>query len=82
MASMKIRVYKNNSPDPEHTITVPIGIIRIAEKIIPRKLKATLEAKGIDIGAIAGAVSSEDIRGLIAEIEEHKKNERIVISIE
>ena len=82
MASMKIRVFKNNNKVPDNTITIPLGIVRIADKIIPMKVKEAMEEKGVDISAIAEAAKSDDILGIIAEIEDHRKNEKTVISIE
>ena len=82
MASLKIRIYKNDNPVPDQTVTIPLGIIKMAEKIIPAKARAAMEEKGVDIRAIAEAAKSDEMSGVIVEVEDHISKEKTVISIE
>ncbi len=82
MASVKIRVFKGNNTDPDTTFTIPLGVLRVASKMVPKKAVAALEDNGIDIGQIVELSHNEEIQGTLVEIEEHKKNEKVIISIE
>lgn len=84
MASLKIRTFKDGKTEPATTITVPLAIIRYASKIIPKKFTKALQEKGIDIDIdmIVELSQNKEIRGTIVEIENHQKNEKIVIAIE
>jgi hypothetical protein len=82
MASLKIRVFKGNNISPDTTFTIPLGMLRFASKMLPKKAATALEDKGIDINQIVELSKNEEIRGTLVEIEEHKKNEKVVIAIE
>lgn len=82
MANLKIRVFKNSESDPTTTVTVPGGILKIASKLIPKKITATLQEKGIDMAEIIKLSENPDAHGPLVEIEEHKKNEKIIIALE
>jgi hypothetical protein len=82
MTDLKIRVFKRGESDPDTTITIPGNILKIASKLIPRKLSEILQDKGIDIGEIIRLSENPDAKGTLVEIEEHKKNEKVVIALE
>ena len=82
MADLKIRVYKGSESDPETTVTVPGGILRIASKLIPKQAANALQEKGIELDEIVALSDNPDARGILVEVEEHSKNERIVIALE
>ncbi len=82
MADLKIKIYKNNEPNPDTTITIPGTVLKVASKLIPRKATLALQEKGIDVQEIIELSNREDIRGTIIEVEEHKKNDKIIISLE
>jgi hypothetical protein len=82
MASLKIRVFKGNDSSPNTTFTIPLGVLKVASKMIPKKVAAALENKGVDINQIVELSQHEEVRGTIVEIEEHKKNEKVIIAIE
>jgi len=82
MPSIKINTYKSGEADPLVTITIPTKVFKIAKKLIPKKAYEALEEQGIEISAIDELISSADNTGVILEVEDHKKNEKIVISIE
>ncbi len=82
MIKLKIRVYENDENDPKTTISVPLGMLRFVSRFVPATLKESLAKKGIDVELIADLAKSDEIRGTLVEIEEHKKREKTVISIE
>jgi hypothetical protein len=82
MAKLKIRIFKNNGSTPDTTATIPLAIVKVASKLIPRKAVTVLDDLGIDLDQLIEISKSEDALGTLAEIEEHKKDRKIVISIE
>jgi hypothetical protein len=82
MAKLKIRIFKNNGTTPDTTATIPLAIVKVASKLIPRKALTVLDDFGIDLDQLIEISKSEDALGTLAEIEEHKKDRKIVISIE
>jgi hypothetical protein len=82
MSNLKIRVFKDGKSQPDTTITIPGGILKVASKLIPKKAAAALEDKGIEINELIKLANNPEIQGTIVEVEEHKKNERIIISLE
>jgi len=82
MADLKIRVFKGRESVPETTVTVPGGVLKIASKLVPKRAREALQERGIDLEEIIRLAENPDARGTLVEIEEHKKNERIVIALE
>ncbi|MCG6895165.1 MAG: hypothetical protein LJE65_16300 [Desulfobacteraceae bacterium] len=82
MADLKVRIFKNGKPQPDTTITVPGGVLQIAGKLVPKRAAAALQEKGIDLNEIIQLSTRAEINGTIVEIEDHQKNEKVVISLE
>lgn len=82
MTALKIRVFKGSETTPETTCTIPTGVLEIAFRLIPKQAATALREKGIDLEEIIKLSSNPDARGTLVEVEEHKKNERIVIALE
>ena len=82
MADLKIRVFKSGEEKPETTVTIPGNVLKISSKLIPKKLAAILQDKGIDIDEIIRLSENPDAQGTLFEVEEHKKNEKVVIVLE
>ena len=82
MANLKIQIFKNGATEPETTITIPLDVLRKASKLMPMHVMSSLEEKGIDINHLLHATKKEKMQGTLVEIEEHKKNEKVVISVE
>ena len=82
MADLKIRVFKSGEVEPETTITIPGGVLKIASKLIPKQAAATRQDKGIDVDELIRLSENPDAQGTLIEIEEHKKNEKVVIALE
>jgi hypothetical protein len=82
MLKLKIRIFKNNDAAPDTTMTVPLAVIKVASKLVPRKAVKVLDDLGIDLDEIIEISKTEEPLGILAEIEEHKKNRKTIISIE
>jgi len=82
MPSVKITTYKAGEITPEVTISIPSKIFKIAKKLIPKTAYESLEEEGVDLSGIDELINSGETLGVILEVEDHKKNEKTVISIE
>ena len=82
MADLKIRVYKSGAEDPQTTVTIPGGVLKLAARLIPKRAMNALQAEGIDLDEIIELSNNPEVKGTLVEIDEHSKNEKIVISIE
>ena len=82
MTDLKIRVFKGDDEKPDTTVTIPGNILKIASTLIPKKLAASLQEEGIDIDEIIRLSENPDAQGTLIEVEEHKKNKRVVIVLE
>ena len=82
MADLKIRVFKRGADDPKTTVTVPGGVLKVASKLIPKEAANALHSKEIDLGEIVKLSANPDGRGTLVEIEEHEKDEKVVIALE
>ena len=82
MADLKVQVFKGNEAQPETTVTIPGGVLKVASKLIPKQAAAALQDKGIDLDELIKLSTNPEINGTLVEVEEHKKNEKVVISLE
>jgi len=82
MVDLKIRVYKSGEAEPETTITIPGGILKMAADLIPKQAADALHSKGIDLDEIVRLAENPDVRGTLVEIEEHKKGGRLVVALD
>ena len=82
MADLKIRVFKGDEANLETTVTIPGGVLEVASKLIPKQAAAALQEKGIDLDELIKLSTNPEINGTLVEVEEHKKNEKVVISLE
>jgi hypothetical protein len=82
MADLKIRVFKGGESDPETTVTIPGGVLKIASKLIPKQAAVALQKKGIDLNELVRLSENPAAKGTLIEVEEHKKHEKVVIALE
>lgn len=82
MADLKIRVFKGGDDQPATTVTIPGGVLRIAASFIPARAVAALNEQGFNLAEIARLSESPEAKGTLAEIEDHEKGEKVVISLE
>lgn len=80
MQTLKIEIYKPSKNDPETRIKIPLSTLTISEKIIPRKVRASLEREGIDLHELSSLHAKQGPKGTLIEVE--TASERIVLSIE
>lgn len=82
MTSVKVRIYRSGDSEPATTVTIPAGILRIASGFVPKSAMAALKEQGIDLEELVRLTESPETRGTVVEVEDHRKNERVVISLE
>jgi len=82
MADLKVRVFKGNDEQPATTVTIPGGVLKIASNLVPQKAAAALKEQGIDLDELVRLSQGPDAKGKLVEIEDHRKNERVIISLE
>ncbi|SEF94211.1 hypothetical protein [Vibrio hangzhouensis] len=73
MRALQIETFTNGKR--EDTVKVPVSLAKVA--LSP--LLAKLNSNQADL--IVSALNSNDISGVILEIEEHQENEKVVFSI-
>ena len=78
MPKLKIEVFEQGSPSA--TITIPSWLMVAASKILPRMAGKSLQDR-IDLEQIAALANDPNANGVIVDIEDHKDNQRVVISI-
>jgi hypothetical protein len=82
MRSLKIKVFKGGETSPATTCTIPSAILQVAYKLVPTQALAALREKGIELEEIIKLSSNPEVHGTLLEVEDHKKNEKVVISLE
>ena len=82
MAKLCIKKYKNGSEKPLKTVSIPLAVLKIVKNLIPKKVTEELQKEGIDIQEIIKLSESPDFNGTILEVENHEKNEKVIISLE
>ncbi len=55
---------------------------RVLARILARPGRFSLQEKGIDLEEIIKLSDNPDARGTLVEVEEHEKNEKIVIALD
>lgn len=80
MQTLKLHVYKPSKGDPETKVAIPLSVLHIAEKLLPKRVKESLEREGIDLGELAGLFAKQGPKGKLIEVE--NANERLVIIVE
>lgn len=82
MADLKIRMFKGSDPAPQRTITVPGGVLKTASRLIPKQAIDALRKEDIDLEEIVRLAGNPDTHGTLVEVEDHEKNERILVAPE
>ena len=78
MPKLRIEVFEGEARAA--TITIPSWLVTGASKLLPKVADKELR-EHIDIEQIVQMANDPQARGTILEVEDHKDNERIVISI-
>ena len=82
MANLKIRTFHQGDSEPKTTVTIPGGVLKIASKLIPKQAVEEMHEKGIDLEELIKLSENPEAHGTLVEIEDHRKNEKIVIALE
>lgn len=82
MSDLKIRVFKGEGADPATTVTIPGNLLKIASNLIPNRAVSALADEGIDLDEIVRLSENPEAQGTLLEVEDHRKNERVTISLE
>lgn len=81
MKNLKIQIYNSRQDTkPETSITIPLSVIHLGLKLLPKKIRLTMEKEGIDLIQCNEFTKEKDLKGDLIEIE--NPNEKIVISLE
>ncbi len=80
MENLKIHVYEAGKAKPETIITIPIQVLPLAQQLIPKKIRLSLDKEGIDINELNELATKNGPKGVLIEIETPK--EKLVIALE
>lgn len=80
MSNLKISVYKSGKL--ETTVMIPGKVLAVASRLIPSHILSVLESEGINFEEILKLAHKPDTTGVLVELEQHKLNQKIVISLE
>lgn len=81
MQTLKVEIYSLPSLTPKKTITIPGMMLRAASRMMPAAISERLAEKGIDAAEIVRLASDPEVQGVVAEIEDFERNEKIVVSL-
>ena len=82
MTDLKIRVFRGDERHLATTVTIPGGILGTAVRLIPRRALSALRDEGIEVDELVRLSNDPAARGDLVRIEDHDKNELVVISLE
>lgn len=82
MKNLRIRVFALDTMEPQTTVTIPGGVLKIAFKLVPKRALEALENEGIDVDQLLTLASDPNVQGTLLEVEDHRANEKIVISLD
>ena len=82
MTDLKVRIFKGQEEHPATTVTIPGSVLKIAINLIPKRAAAALHEEGIDLDELAALSQNPEAQGTLVEVEDHKKNERVVVALE
>ena len=82
MTKLCIKKFEQGTEKPITTVSIPLAVIKIVKSLIPKKAKEELQKEGIDIQEIIKLSESPDFNGTVLEVDNHEKNEKVIISLE
>ena len=80
MKNLRIEIYKPGQKEPEKTVTIPLTSLDISLKLMPQKIKSSLDSEGVDLTVCSDLTKEKNLRGVLIEIENPR--ERMAISAE
>jgi hypothetical protein len=78
---LKIRVYQGDAAKPKVNISLPLSLVKVVTKILPKSAKIQLDEKNINLEEILAAID-ENTGGKILEVHDEEDNEHVEIVIE
>jgi hypothetical protein len=63
-------------------VTIPGGVLKIARNLVPQRALAALREQGMDLDEIVRLSAQPEAKGKLVEIEDHSKDEWVIISLE
>ena len=82
MTKLCIKKFEQESKKPLTTVSISLAVIKMVENLIPKNAKEELQKEGIDIKEIIKLSESAHFTGTVLEVDNHLKNEKIIISLE
>jgi len=82
MPDLKIRVFKGDGTEPDTTVTIPGGVLKVASRLMPKKAREALQEKGIEPDEIVKLAEEAEVQGTLVEVDDHQKGEKVIISLE
>ena len=82
MIKLCIKKFEQGNKKPLTTVSIPLAVIKMVKSLIPKKAKEELQKEGIDIKEIIKLSESPDFTGTVLEVDNHEKNEKVIISLE
>ncbi len=80
MQTLKLHIYKPGKTEADTKISIPLSVLHISEKLLPKKVKESLSSEGIDLTELSGLFAKQGPKGKLIEIE--SQTERLVIIVE
>lgn len=80
MQTLKVHICKPGTDDPETKIAIPLSVLHISEKLIPKRVKVSLEKEGINLNELSGLFAKQGPKGKLIEIE--NVSEKLIILVE
>lgn len=75
---LKVKVIKDDNEKAEVNVKLPMELLDVAARMVPRKQKEKLEASGVDLESIIEMVNC-GVEGRLAEVRLDGKKVRIVV---
>jgi hypothetical protein len=82
MSDLKIRIFKGGRSEPATTVAIPGNVLKIASSLVPARAAAALKEQGIDLDELVRLSENPDAKGTLVEIDNHERDERIIIALE
>lgn len=82
MSDVKIRVFRGNDRHLATTVTIPGGILKIAANLVPRRALEAMRNEGIELDELVRLSENPEAHGELVKVEDHDKNEQVVVSLE
>jgi hypothetical protein len=78
---LKIRVYEEGKARPKVNVMLPLGLIRMLQRIVPESARIQLQEKNIDLDEIISMID-ETTGGKILEVHDDEDGEHVEIVVE